>query len=251
MFERSLLATAAGPRFQPAKIRLATGAAAAHAGLLAAVLVAQVWRIDPVPPPPETQAFLSIILPDLGAPAPRRGTPTPPARPTAPPTEPRQPAEPIQPTRIEELAPADASAPVDSAGTDPTLEVCDGCTPDGDPNGVPFGTGTGTGPGDGLASDGIYDVVPGGAVQAPVILHRVQPAYPRAAITIRKEGTAVVLATIDASGQVVDARILVDPGFGLGASARDAVLQFRFRPATLNGRPVAVRYQLTVNFNLR
>ena len=70
-------------------------------------------------------------------------------------------------------------------------------------------------------------------------------------VAASESGRPVVLATIDTSGHVVDARILVDPGFGLGASARDAVLQFRFRPATLNGRPVAVRYQLTVNFNLK
>jgi protein TonB len=246
MFEGSLLA-ASGPRLQPAKLRLATGAAAAHAALLLAVAVAQVWTIDPVPPPPETGILRWVTLPDLGEPAPRRGTPTPPStRRQVAPTEPRQPEAPVQPERIEDLAPVSASTGTEVV-PDAGLETCEGCTPDGDPDGVPFGTGPDTGP----PGDGVVDFVPGGAVQAPVIVHRVQPLYPRPAILVKKEGTAVVQATIDASGRVVDARILVDPGFGLGASARDAVLQFRFRPATLGGRPLAVRYQLTVNFALR
>jgi protein TonB len=249
MFEGSLLA-ASGPRLQPAKLRLATGAVAAHAALLAGVAIVQVWRIDPVPPPPPSGVFQYIVLPELDSPAPRRGNPTPPeAQRQVAPAEPRQPLAPVQPDRIEELAATTSAAAGAEAVPDTGLEACEGCTPDGSPDGVPFGTGLADGPP--VDGDGVIDFVAGGAVQAPVIVHRVQPLYPRPAIVVRKEGAAVVQATIDASGRVVDARILVDPGFGLGASARDAVLQFRFRPATLNGRPIAVRYQLTVNFALR
>ena len=92
---------------------------------------------------------------------------------------------------------------------------------------------------------------PGSGIEPPVALHRVQPVYPRAAIGARREGVAIVVATIDASGAVLDATVVKDPGFGLGDAARDAVRQWLFRPALRGGRPIPVRYQLTVTFNLR
>jgi protein TonB len=38
---------------------------------------------------------------------------------------------------------------------------------------------------------------------------------------------------------------------GLEEAAVDAIKQWRFKPATLNGRPVTVYYNLTVNFKLQ
>jgi protein TonB len=38
---------------------------------------------------------------------------------------------------------------------------------------------------------------------------------------------------------------------GLDQAAVEAVRTWRFRPATLNGRPVDVYYNLTVNFRLQ
>jgi outer membrane biosynthesis protein TonB len=38
---------------------------------------------------------------------------------------------------------------------------------------------------------------------------------------------------------------------GLDQAAVDAVQEYRFRPATRDGEPVAVYYVLTVNFALR
>jgi outer membrane biosynthesis protein TonB len=38
---------------------------------------------------------------------------------------------------------------------------------------------------------------------------------------------------------------------GLGGAAADAVRNWRFKPATLNGRPVTVYYVLTVHFTLQ
>lgn len=246
MFEGSLLA-ASGPRLQPAKLRLVTGAAAAHAALLVAVAVAQVWTIDPVPPPPETGVLRWVTLPDLGEPAPRRGTPTPPAtRRQVAPTEPRQPEAPVQPDRIEPLADLSASSGPETSGD---LPVCDGCTPDGSDLGVPFGTGEE--PEGGSATDAVVTWTPGSGILPPVVVHRVQPEYPRSAIVVHRSGTAVVVATIDRSGLVRDARILKDPGFGLGPAALAAVRQWRFQPATRDGNPVSVRYQLTVTFTLR
>ena len=38
---------------------------------------------------------------------------------------------------------------------------------------------------------------------------------------------------------------------GLEESAVDAIKTWRFKPATLNGKPVMVYYNLTVNFKLQ
>jgi TonB family protein len=38
---------------------------------------------------------------------------------------------------------------------------------------------------------------------------------------------------------------------GLDSAAADAVKKWKFKPATLNGKPVAVIYNLTVNFRLQ
>lgn len=38
---------------------------------------------------------------------------------------------------------------------------------------------------------------------------------------------------------------------GLAEAAVDAVQQWKYQPATLNGKPVAVYFNLTVNFQLQ
>jgi protein TonB len=40
-------------------------------------------------------------------------------------------------------------------------------------------------------------------------------------------------------------------GYGLDESALEAVGEYRFEPATLNGKPIAVRVTVEVNFQLR
>jgi protein TonB len=38
---------------------------------------------------------------------------------------------------------------------------------------------------------------------------------------------------------------------GLDQAAAEAIKSWKFKPATLNGKPVAVYYNLTVNFTLQ
>lgn len=53
---------------------------------------------------------------------------------------------------------------------------------------------------------------------------------------------------IDHTGVVRDARVLKPLPFGLDQAALDAVKQWTFRPATLNGTAVDVLFNLTINF---
>ena len=91
----------------------------------------------------------------------------------------------------------------------------------------------------------------GGDVKAPVVLSRVEPHYPEAARADRVSGIVIVEVLIDKSGVVKDALILRDLPHGIGPSALEAVRQWRFAPATRNGEPVDVLFNLTVNFKLR
>ena len=61
----------------------------------------------------------------------------------------------------------------------------------------------------------------------------------------------IVQAVIDKQGNVVDAKVLKGLPMGLDQEALRAIRQWKFEPATLNGKPVDVYYNLTVNFTLQ
>ena len=90
----------------------------------------------------------------------------------------------------------------------------------------------------------------GGDVKAPVVINRVEPVYPEEARKARIMGIVIVEAVIDQNGVVKDVEVLKPLPFGLDQAAVDAVKQWTFKPATLDGQPVAVRFNLTINFKL-
>jgi protein TonB len=90
----------------------------------------------------------------------------------------------------------------------------------------------------------------GGDVKAPVVINRVEPIYPEEARKARIMGIVIVEATISEDGIVKNVEVLKPLPFGLDQAALDAVKQWTFKPATLDGKPVAVRFNLTINFKL-
>ena len=107
--------------------------------------------------------------------------------------------------------------------------------------GVPGGTGAGMG-GEPLRV--------GGDVKAPVLTSRIEPQYPEAARKARMEGVVILEAIITADGNVEDVRVLKSVNPLLDASAVRAVQQWKYKPATLNGRAVRVYLTVTVTFRL-
>lgn len=99
-----------------------------------------------------------------------------------------------------------------------------------------------------LAMEGVHRV--GGDVKAPVVITRVEPIYPDDARRARVTGIVILEAIIDEEGNVANARVLKPLPFGLDQAALDAVRQWRFRPGTLDGKPVKVLFNLTINFRL-
>ena len=90
-----------------------------------------------------------------------------------------------------------------------------------------------------------------GEVVKPERLVFVPPVYTEMARRARVQGIVVLQAIIDTDGSVTDVTVLKPLPLGLGESAVDAASQWKYRPATLNGRPVAVYFSLTVRFELQ
>ena len=61
----------------------------------------------------------------------------------------------------------------------------------------------------------------------------------------------IVQAIIDKEGNVTNVKLLKSLPMGLGEEASKAVRNWKFKPATLNGKPVDVYYNLTVTFTLQ
>jgi periplasmic protein TonB len=81
------------------------------------------------------------------------------------------------------------------------------------------------------------------------LIHDVAPEYPPEAGRARLEGSVVLLAVISKDGTVED--VQVKSGLPvLAQAAIDAVKQWRYRPYLLNGEPVEVATQITINFTL-
>ncbi len=81
------------------------------------------------------------------------------------------------------------------------------------------------------------------------LIHKVQPVYPPLARAARIQGAVVIRAIISRNGTIENLQTLSGHPMLVGA-ALDAVRQWRYRPYILNGDPVEVETQVTVNFSL-
>ena len=82
-----------------------------------------------------------------------------------------------------------------------------------------------------------------------MVLHKVQPTYPPLARTARVQGSVVLAAVIGKDGAIQNLHVLSGHPL-LQQAALEAVKQWRYRPYILNGEPVEVDTQVTVNFTL-
>jgi len=105
-------------------------------------------------------------------------------------------------------------------------------------------------PSTGVDGTQVYHYVKGGEITEPVRQHAPQPGYTPEARAARIQGAVVLETVIDAGGRVGTIKVLRGLPLGLTEAAVEAVREWRFNPATLDGVPVAVDYVLAVRFRL-
>jgi len=92
----------------------------------------------------------------------------------------------------------------------------------------------------------------GGNVKAPKTIKRVEPVYPMGARYFRVSGIAIFESVIDKNGDVRDVEMRKGlPAPTLSYCAMEALRRWKFEPATMDGQPVEVLFNLTFNYKLR
>jgi TonB family protein len=223
---------------------------AGHVLIVISILAAGIRTTEfPRLPPPEY--IIPIITPPVSIP-PALGTPngghkqaTPPVVKEKTPIPTANLAPNTMPDHVEPATPStttgDPTTTGGPAGSDQTKGV-----PWGDKNGI----------GDGPPMANIVPVTPDvplriiGDVKAPVVIHRVTPLYPKSAIAIHLNGSAIVECIIDKTGHVRDAKMLRSSSPLFNQAAIDAVLQWQFVPGSLHGTAVDTIFDLTVTFQV-
>jgi protein TonB len=116
-------------------------------------------------------------------------------------------------------------------------------------DGSPLGAGDRPG-GSGFGGEGVFS---GPGVTTPTLILQIKPRYTADAMRMRIQGTVLVECVVMADGTVGDARVIrsLDPRFGLDEEALIAAKQWRFRPGTLNGKPVPVVVSIELMFSVR
>ncbi len=239
MLETALLSTRSAARAHAVRASL-PAIVALHGAAVLLFAGASVWN-DGEPPEPD----VPIVFARFASPPPPQGggpQATVPAHAAGPKTSA---SFPIRIEHIPDTVSVQPSEEASESGISDSIGG-DSSAGSGSQNGVPGGTGDRESTaGEGRGAE---PLIPGGEVSYPVLVHRVEPDYPRAAIATRSQGVVILEAIITASGGVEDVSLLKSANPLLDEAAVHAVRQWTYRPATLNGRAVRVRLTVTVTF---
>lgn len=89
----------------------------------------------------------------------------------------------------------------------------------------------------------------GGDVKPGRLISSVQPVYPSTAKTSHIEGDVVIRTNIDETGRPVNMQTISGP-LALRQAALNALRQWKYAPATLNGQPISTQLEVTIRFRL-
>jgi TonB family protein len=84
-------------------------------------------------------------------------------------------------------------------------------------------------------------------VSQGLLIKKVQPQYPQAALAVHAQGAVQIEATVNKEGSVINPKVLSGDPI-LGRAALEAVRQWRYKPYYLDGQPVEIQTQITINF---
>ncbi|MGA3045061.1 MAG: energy transducer TonB [Terracidiphilus sp.] len=116
------------------------------------------------------------------------------------------------------------------------------------------GDGPGKGPGYGPGFNGGFGgsfYTPGiGGVSHPVPIVTPEAEFSDEARRNKYQGACLISIIVDARGYPQSPRVIQSLGMGLDEKALEAVQKYRFKPALKDGKPVAARIIVEVNFRL-
>lgn len=211
-----------------------------HVLVIGSAVALSLWYIEEIPDPPIPVSFYVQAAP-----------PPPPPPPPPKAAAPKAVQKVEQPQTNQMTAPVTIPDALPKPSADTGGEGVEGGVEGGVPGGVMGGVLGGV-PG------GVLGGVPGaeepmrvgGEVKEPIEVSRVKPQYPEAARKARMQGVVILEAIITKDGSVSDVRILRGINPLLDNAAMRAVQQWKYKPATFNGRPVPVYLTVTVTFTL-
>jgi TonB family protein len=209
---------------------------ALHGGALALAILYSVWRVEEVTAPPQVPTLITFARPPGGPPpaAPRAARRNPPR------VRPR-PAALVQPTPQPVAPIEEPSAVTEGPASD---------TEAGPPGGGGGGAGEGAGDGDGPPTRFVPPNVARGQLaidpQADPYRVKLPPVLARARMSL----WALVRICVDRDGRVASVQIVKGADPALDPSIVAVLSTWRYRPYTLDGRPIPfctnVRYEINV-----
>jgi TonB family protein len=101
----------------------------------------------------------------------------------------------------------------------------------------------------GLRAQDVVD--PGPGVTLPTVVREVHPEYTPEAQAQRIEGTVLLVAVVLTNGAVDSITVDRSLDMGLDRQAVNALKQWEFKPGEKDGKPVAVRIHVLMNFTLK
>ena len=88
----------------------------------------------------------------------------------------------------------------------------------------------------------------GGSVQPPKVIYSVEPSFSQEDGKASKTHSAQVYLWVDENGDPSHIRIIRSAGSSVDEKIIAAVRQYKFKPATLNGKPVTVDLYINVDW---
>jgi TonB family protein len=90
----------------------------------------------------------------------------------------------------------------------------------------------------------------GGGVTSPLLISKVEPQYSEVAKMAKVQGSVLVMMVVGVDGNARSIELIRGVGLGLDEKAVEALLQWKFRPATKDGQIVPVTANVEINFRL-
>jgi protein TonB len=236
-----------------------------HALVIGVIVGASYWMVEAVQAPPIPVTLYSAPPPPPPPPPAAAKPKAAPETPKPKPVEKVETPKEVQPTQIpEETTPVEDFTP-----SEPDPGAFDESATDtgaGEPGGVEGGVEGGV---VGGVPGGVIGGVPGGVVggtpngmgeevpmritaevRQPKLVKKVEPPYPEVARRAKIEGVVILEAVITKNGTVEEVKVLRALHPVMDQAAMNAVKQWKYEPAVLNGRPVKVYFTVTVTFRL-